>query len=112
MDSPIKLPLVGVVQSEASRIGSSWHRGDLDGSGDFDVHGRVLAASPVRHQNIWEEGIYAVRLTFENFGRYVFFKHLLSLLTDHIWSHSPNFWRPKQGQKFIVPNRQYTFSES
>ena len=47
-----KLPLVGVVQGKACRIGSSWHCGDLDGGGDFDVHGRVLATSPVRHQNI------------------------------------------------------------
>ena len=50
--SPIKLPLVGVVQSEAGRTGSSWHRGDFYGRGDFDIHGRVLATSPVRHQNI------------------------------------------------------------
>ena len=29
-----------------------WHRGDLKGGGDFHVHGRILAASPVRHQDV------------------------------------------------------------
>ena len=32
-----------------------------------------------------------------------FFKHLIILLSDRILSHSPNFGRPKQGQKFVVP---------
>ena len=29
--------------------------------------------------------------------------HLIILLTDPIFSHSPNFGRPKHGQKFVVP---------
>ena len=32
-----------------------------------------------------------------------FFGHLIILLTDRILLHSPNFGRPKQGQKFVVP---------
>ena len=41
-----------------------------------------------------------------------FFGHLIILLTDRILLHSPNFGRAKQGQKFVVPNRLYTFFES
>ena len=40
---------------------------------------------------------------FENCGRAYFFWRLIILLTDPIFSHSPNFGRPKQGQKFVVP---------
>ena len=40
---------------------------------------------------------------FENCGRGNFFERLIILLTDPILSHSPNFGRPKQGQKFVVP---------
>ena len=40
---------------------------------------------------------------FENCGRACFFGHLIFLLTDRILLHSPNFGRPKQGQKFVVP---------
>ena len=40
---------------------------------------------------------------FENCGRIYFFWRLIILLTDPILSHSPNFGRPKQGQKFVVP---------
>ena len=40
---------------------------------------------------------------FENCGRIYFFLRLIILLTDPIFSHSPNFGRPKQGQKFVVP---------
>ena len=65
--SPIKLPFVAVVQGEASLIGSSWHCDDLDGGGDFDVHGRVLAAGPVWHQNIgWAPVVTKILLC--NFG--------------------------------------------
>ena len=35
--------------------------------------------------------------------RYIFLQRLIILLTDPILSHSPNFGRPKQGQKFVVP---------
>ena len=40
---------------------------------------------------------------FDNCGRACFFERLIILLTDPILSHSPNFGRPKQGQKFVVP---------
>ena len=40
---------------------------------------------------------------FEICGRACFFLRLIILLTDPILSHSPNFGRPKQGQKFVVP---------
>merc|ERR1712240_304220 len=40
---------------------------------------------------------------FENCGRIYFFQRLIILLTDPIFSHSPNFGQPKQGQKFVVP---------
>ena len=40
---------------------------------------------------------------FQNCGRYTFLLRLIILLTDRILSHSPNFGRPKQGQKFVVP---------
>ena len=38
-----------------------------------------------------------------------FFGHLIILLTDHILLHSPNFGRPKQGQKFVVPTFHINF---
>ena len=56
-----------------------------------------------RSHSLWEEVICVVRLNSEDFGRYIFFEHLIILLTDPILSHSPNFGRPKQGQKFVVP---------
>ena len=39
----------------------------------------------------------------ENCGRICFFLRLIILLTDPIFSHSPDFGRPKHGQKFVVP---------
>ena len=39
----------------------------------------------------------------ENYDCACFFKHRIILLKDPILSHSPNFGRPKQGQKFVVP---------
>ena len=42
--------------------------------------------------------ICVVRPNFEIFGRYVILQPLIFLLTDCIWSHSPDFGRPKYGQ--------------
>ena len=50
--SLIKLVLMGIVQGEAGCMGSSWHRANFEGDADFGVHGRVLLASPDRHQKI------------------------------------------------------------
>ena len=41
-----------------------------------------------------------------------FFLHLLFLLTNRIWSHSPDFGRPKQGQNKIVPPFHIDFLNS
>ena len=43
------------------------------------------------------------KLKFENCGSGIFLWRLIILLTDPIFSHSSNFGRPKQGQKFVVP---------
>ena len=49
-------------------------------------------------------------LNFEDLGRYTFL-HLIILLTDRVWSHSPNFQWPKQGHNFCTP-LSFRFFES
>ena len=53
--------------------------------------------------SLWAHADSIWSRNFENCGRIKFFKRLIILLTDPILSHSPNFGRPKQGQKFVVP---------
>ena len=46
---------------------------------------------------------FVLEAIFWKLWPYLFFGRLIILLTDPILSHSPNFGRPKHGQKFVVP---------
>ena len=48
---------------------------------------------------------------FRKFCELCFFWHLF-LLTDHNWSHSPDFGRPIHGPKICTPPLSYRYSES
>ena len=39
----------------------------------------------------------------KNFGRYISLWHLIFLLTDRTWSHSPDIGQPKHGQETFLP---------
>ena len=52
---------------------------------------------------LWEEMICVGKLNSGDFGRYIYFGHLIILLTERILLPSTDFGRPKQGQKIFVP---------
>ena len=57
-----------------------------------------LATQITSSHRLWGEVICVLKLNFDNFGRYIYFGHIIILLTERIWSPSTDYKRPKQGQ--------------
>ena len=69
----------------------------------INVSPEIFGIELAHASRLWEEVICVVKLNFENFGRYIYFGHLIILLTERIWSPSPDFGRPKHGQNCPQP---------
>ena len=65
--------------------------------------GRLKLTLIPKKKSVSKKTNRATILKFWKLCPYLFLWHLIFLLTDCIWSPSPDFGQPIQGQKFVVP---------